>query len=322
MPSCNHCYKCNVLSKCGGCRRVFYCNTDCQRSDWHNHKIQCKLWRKQQQSNSDPNHVKSTKKPQNKISGKILQNKQENKMIDNMLFDLWNYTKQIDMKSILKRGFNLYPFALLNHNNIIQTQQHVMNALCNMKNVISEEESDHKYDKNLSKLISEFVCDDNEIDYDGFEKLLCYAFDNDIEQEFIKQICIYRDKIQFFRERSEHFRHRNNQTFFEMYNEIGLPDPDNLCRLNKENFKEILVHEFETQNGPFFDYDEDEDDGEERVKCQKIYEFIDFMNTNLKGSFIVERLADVFGSCASGYFIIGKTSGGHFVGYFFFVPWR
>lgn len=46
----NPCYQCafcknytkNSMKKCSKCRIAYYCNLDCQKSDWANHKINCK----------------------------------------------------------------------------------------------------------------------------------------------------------------------------------------------------------------------------------------------------------------------------------------
>ena len=39
------CSWCNIIrdnmKKCSRCRRIYYCNTTCQRNDWKNHKIEC-----------------------------------------------------------------------------------------------------------------------------------------------------------------------------------------------------------------------------------------------------------------------------------------
>ncbi|KAJ6492404.1 hypothetical protein C8R47DRAFT_1120602 [Mycena vitilis] len=45
--SCSHCHKVNMSSeecgllRCGGCRRLVYCNKDCQKANWRNHKAMC-----------------------------------------------------------------------------------------------------------------------------------------------------------------------------------------------------------------------------------------------------------------------------------------
>lgn len=39
---CLHCGSAGALSKCAGCRRVRYCNRDCQKADWKRHKTTCK----------------------------------------------------------------------------------------------------------------------------------------------------------------------------------------------------------------------------------------------------------------------------------------
>ena len=31
----------NTFKKCGGCRMVYYCSTECQRADWQQHKVAC-----------------------------------------------------------------------------------------------------------------------------------------------------------------------------------------------------------------------------------------------------------------------------------------
>ncbi|KAF9033705.1 hypothetical protein BDZ89DRAFT_1062794 [Hymenopellis radicata] len=38
---CARCSKENSLSKCSGCKTVYYCSTECQRLDWSSHKPQC-----------------------------------------------------------------------------------------------------------------------------------------------------------------------------------------------------------------------------------------------------------------------------------------
>ncbi|KAJ7213453.1 hypothetical protein GGX14DRAFT_445168 [Mycena pura] len=45
--SCSHCHKMNSsseepgLRKCSGCRRLAYCNNECQKADWRHHKAFC-----------------------------------------------------------------------------------------------------------------------------------------------------------------------------------------------------------------------------------------------------------------------------------------
>ncbi|KAJ7606727.1 hypothetical protein DFH06DRAFT_1112308 [Mycena polygramma] len=45
--SCSHCHKVNMSSKecgllrCGGCHRLVYCNNNCQKADWRDHKAMC-----------------------------------------------------------------------------------------------------------------------------------------------------------------------------------------------------------------------------------------------------------------------------------------
>jgi hypothetical protein len=40
--TCDVCGKEGELHKCGGCGRTRYCGKDCQKSDWKNHKAECK----------------------------------------------------------------------------------------------------------------------------------------------------------------------------------------------------------------------------------------------------------------------------------------
>ena len=35
----------STRGRCAGCRRVRYCGTECQRSDWARHKAECRAWR-------------------------------------------------------------------------------------------------------------------------------------------------------------------------------------------------------------------------------------------------------------------------------------
>ena len=43
-PCCNFCKRMDAaILDCGGCRRVTYCNKDCQRGDWKLHKKVCVL---------------------------------------------------------------------------------------------------------------------------------------------------------------------------------------------------------------------------------------------------------------------------------------
>eukprot|EP01083_Nonionella_stella_P086988 241827_1 len=49
MPGiCRQCFNHNATSKCGGCKRVFYCNTNCQAKHWFCHKRACKIWRRKE----------------------------------------------------------------------------------------------------------------------------------------------------------------------------------------------------------------------------------------------------------------------------------
>lgn len=39
---CTTCNKKGITKKCTACKKVFYCNTDCQKQDWPTHKAFCK----------------------------------------------------------------------------------------------------------------------------------------------------------------------------------------------------------------------------------------------------------------------------------------
>jgi hypothetical protein len=39
---CNQCLKIGKLFKCGRCKAIHYCSKECQKTDWQNHKNQCK----------------------------------------------------------------------------------------------------------------------------------------------------------------------------------------------------------------------------------------------------------------------------------------
>ena len=39
--TCSMCMKEKCTGKCGKCKGVYYCSTDCQKTDWESHKIDC-----------------------------------------------------------------------------------------------------------------------------------------------------------------------------------------------------------------------------------------------------------------------------------------
>jgi hypothetical protein len=39
---CSVCRSPMGINRCSGCRVVYYCGADCQKSDWRNHKVNCK----------------------------------------------------------------------------------------------------------------------------------------------------------------------------------------------------------------------------------------------------------------------------------------
>eukprot|EP01083_Nonionella_stella_P163914 541042_1 len=62
MPAdCALCKSSNATSVCGKCKNVYYCNVECQRSDWKQHKKVCK-----KPSQSQSSKVESNLEPQNK----------------------------------------------------------------------------------------------------------------------------------------------------------------------------------------------------------------------------------------------------------------
>lgn len=38
---CAHCAQVGCTERCGGCKEVYYCSTECQKADWKVHKTQC-----------------------------------------------------------------------------------------------------------------------------------------------------------------------------------------------------------------------------------------------------------------------------------------
>ena len=58
LPRANGCTNCgtkevvNTLKRCTGCKFVKYCNVDCQKADWKNHKSVCKTIRSGNENNA------------------------------------------------------------------------------------------------------------------------------------------------------------------------------------------------------------------------------------------------------------------------------
>lgn len=43
FKKCNTCrIQSTKMKKCSGCEKVYYCNAECQKKDWSNHKKECK----------------------------------------------------------------------------------------------------------------------------------------------------------------------------------------------------------------------------------------------------------------------------------------
>eukprot|EP01084_Bolivina_argentea_P205930 351699_1 len=47
IKKCEYCSKSHILKRCSGCKKVYYCNQDCQSSHWNKHKNLCKFYRLQ-----------------------------------------------------------------------------------------------------------------------------------------------------------------------------------------------------------------------------------------------------------------------------------
>ena len=47
VAQCLQCGSCAGLKRCGGCKRVFFCGTECLRAAWKGHKKECKQWREE-----------------------------------------------------------------------------------------------------------------------------------------------------------------------------------------------------------------------------------------------------------------------------------
>eukprot|EP01084_Bolivina_argentea_P165872 288090_1 len=74
MTDCHHCKKPGATSFCSACKSTYYCNTECQRGDWKQHKKECKKLRKKLASNTKdkPEEKKSNTPLQNPLSEKIV----------------------------------------------------------------------------------------------------------------------------------------------------------------------------------------------------------------------------------------------------------
>lgn len=63
LTSANGCTKCGTntkdvnksLKRCTGCKFVKYCNVDCQKADWKNHKSVCNTIRSRRENNAKNN---------------------------------------------------------------------------------------------------------------------------------------------------------------------------------------------------------------------------------------------------------------------------
>jgi len=38
---CESCRNCDCIKRCSGCQMVYYCNEECQKTDWFEHKLYC-----------------------------------------------------------------------------------------------------------------------------------------------------------------------------------------------------------------------------------------------------------------------------------------
>uniref|UniRef100_A0A6P6Y7G1 N-lysine methyltransferase SMYD2-like n=1 Tax=Dermatophagoides pteronyssinus TaxID=6956 RepID=A0A6P6Y7G1_DERPT len=46
--NCDYCFvecKSNEFGKCGNCKKMYYCGNDCQKKDWNQHKLECKIYK-------------------------------------------------------------------------------------------------------------------------------------------------------------------------------------------------------------------------------------------------------------------------------------
>jgi hypothetical protein len=64
LTSANGCTNCgtkdvNTLKRCTGCKFVKYCNVDCQKADWKNHKSVCKTIRSRREKDAKNNSMVS-----------------------------------------------------------------------------------------------------------------------------------------------------------------------------------------------------------------------------------------------------------------------
>lgn len=68
LTRANGCTKCgtkedaNTLKRCTGCKFVKYCNVDCQKADWKNHKSVCKTIRSGNENNASYGVLRLLKK--------------------------------------------------------------------------------------------------------------------------------------------------------------------------------------------------------------------------------------------------------------------
>eukprot|EP01084_Bolivina_argentea_P059216 108092_1 len=49
---CGNCSKAGANSRCGGCKKIYYCNKQCQRKHWIKHKTKCNFKNSKNENNS------------------------------------------------------------------------------------------------------------------------------------------------------------------------------------------------------------------------------------------------------------------------------